>query len=117
MTHFNETDGMTHSRIYGIFRQLLSRCNDKNVAVYQRYGGRGIKCTWKSFEEFRDEMYESYLEHCNNFGEKNTTLDRINNDGNYATENCRWATYKEQGRNKRKHLVITYKGESKCLAA
>ena len=47
-------------------------------------------------------MYESYLEHIKKFGKKNTTIDRIDNDGNYCKENCHWATAKEQSLNVRK---------------
>ena len=57
-------------------------------------------------------MYDSYLEHMAEYWEKNTTLDRIDNNWNYCKENCRWATYKEQSNNKRNNTI--YKVEWIC---
>lgn len=87
-------------KIYSCMRQRT--CNPKYTEYYY-YGGRGISSDYfEDFMVFYQEMYDSYKKHVDMYGEKNTTLDRINPDGNYTTENCRWATYKEQRHNTRK---------------
>jgi len=83
------------------FCNMKQRCNNPNATGYKNYGGRGIKVLWKSFQEFKNDMYESYVEHACKYGDYNTTIDRINNDGHYCKENCRWATMKEQRANSR----------------
>lgn len=100
------THGFRNTRFYSIFVNLKKRCSNPKSINYPRYGGRGIKCLWTSFEEFRDDMYESYLEHVKKHGEKHTTINRVDNDGNYCKENCRWATSKEQAKNRNNDYLI-----------
>lgn len=97
--------GMAYSRIYSIFRWIKIRCENKNNPNYRYYWLLWIKCLRKTFEQFRDDMYESYVDHVAKYGERETTIDRINVNWNYCKENCRWATRGEQAKNKRKQKI------------
>jgi len=102
---------MKRTKIYGAWSALRSRCNNPNSAKYKIYGGRGIKCLWDTFESFYDDMFESFNAHILKYGAFQTTLDRIDVNGNYCKENCRWATRDEQSWNKRLTIRVEYKGE------
>ena len=99
--------GMSKTRFHRIWSSVLSRCNNPNHSRYKYYGGRGIQVSerWLHFLNFKADMYESYLLHVEEFGEKNTTIDRIDFNGNYSADNCKWATLSEQAKNKRKRPV------------
>ena len=115
----NGTHHMTNSRFYKIYTNMKTRCYNPKCISYPNYGGRGIRICdrWlESFENFRDDMYDSYLEHAAIYGEKNTTIDRINSNENYCPENCRWATYKFQGNNMRRNHIMEYNGEKLTLS-
>ena len=89
---------------------MKQRCNNPNYSQYANYGGRGIKvCTrWDKFENFLRDM---------GVRPEGTTLERINNNGDYKPSNCKWASKKEQQRNRRTNRMLTYKGVTKCLSA
>ncbi len=97
------------SKIYRIWIQMIQRCTNPNVKNYKNYGGRGIKVCerWRQFENFLQDM-----------GEKPSGLsvDRIDNNGDYCKENCKWSTRKEQNRNTRQNRLITINGITKPLA-
>lgn len=104
------THGDTYTRLYGIWSDMKSRCHNSNQTDYARYGGRGISVCrdWNCYENFRDWAI-------NNGYSDNLTIDRIDVNKGYSPDNCRWATAKQQSRNKRNNIRITYKGETKVL--
>lgn len=104
----NKVHGDSYTPFYNVYRSMKARCHNKNNSHYRYYGGRGIKNLWRSFQHFKDDMYESYLDHRNIYG-KDTTLERINTEGDYSKENCRWATVEEQQNNKRNNKIIVFK--------
>jgi hypothetical protein len=100
---FGIIHGLSKTRIYSIWRNMLSRCYNKNTPYYKYYGGRGIKVCdrWLEFLNFYDDINASYEKHVKNFGTENTSLDRLNVNGNYEPSNCKWATDEQQGIHKR----------------
>ena len=103
MTKTHWLDWTRFCRIYRIWKR---RCENKNDISYKNYWWRWIKREWKCMVDFKNDMYESYIKHCNKFWEKNTTLDRINNNDNYYKENCRRVTYKEQQNHRRNNSIV-----------
>ncbi len=108
-------DGRFKDKLYHIYHGILKRCNNPNEIAYKNYGGRGIACEWKIFDDFREDMKEEFLNHQKKHGVKNTTIERINNNGNYCKENCKFITRQEQNMNRRSCHFITYKNETMTI--
>lgn len=107
----NTTHGETNTRLYRIWAAMRRRCYYSKDIGYKDYGGRGIKVCepWrKSYELFRDWALN------NGYTEK-LTLDRIDVNGDYYPENCRFITLTEQCRNRRITIMVEYNGERKSL--
>lgn len=104
--------GMSKTKLYSVYSGILGRCNDKKHGSYARYGGRGIKCTFKDFEDFYNHV--SLLPHFDKVEIERLTVNRIDNDGNYEKGNIEWSTYRKQEINKRlsKNNTSGYEGVS-----
>lgn len=107
----NKTHGMSKTRLFKIWVGMRQRCENHNNHKYEIYGGRGIKvCNeWKEFIPFMEWAYS-------NGYKDNLTIDRIDPDGNYEPENCRWANANQQARNTRQTVFLTYNEETKSAA-
>jgi len=100
------------SKLYLAFRAMHNRCYDQNVKSYKDYGARGIYVVdrWhgrRGFQNFQQDMGDR---------PEGYSLERIDNNGPYGPENCRWASRAEQSRNKRNNVFLTFQGQTKCLA-
>lgn len=111
LSESHKTHGQTNTKLFSVWQKMRYRCSCKNRKDYAYYGGRGIiVCDeWKNdFQAFYDwAMDNGYRE--------GLTLDRIDNNGNYYPENCRWVTMKEQCNNRRSNNYITYNGKTQTL--
>lgn len=100
--------GMYKTKIYSHWENMKQRCYSKNASYYKNYGGRGIIVC----NEWINDFMAFYTWSMKNGYQNNLELDRINNNGNYEPDNCRWITHKEQQYNKRSNRLITYKGKT-----
>jgi len=95
--------------IYRSWASMKARCNRKTSHDYKNYGARGIKVSpkWESFAGFYEDMKDEYA--------NGLSIERINNDGDYFKGNCKWATKKEQARNRRTTHLFEFNGKKQIL--
>lgn len=94
---------------YSVWSQMRARCGNPKHPEYFRYGGRGIRVCerWGDYANFATDMGDR---------PHGGTLDRVDVDGNYEPGNCRWATPKEQTRNRRVTIRLTFNGRIQSMA-
>jgi hypothetical protein len=105
-----KTHGKSKTATYSTWARMINRCENEKCDKYKFYGGRGIKVckTWRNdFEKFLQDMGER--------PSNKHSLDRIDVNGDYCKDNCRWLTIKEQNRNRRSNINIEYMGVIYCL--
>lgn len=106
------THGKTHSRLYKIWKTMKQRVSNPNTINYSLYGGKGVSVCdeWsRSFEAFFTwAILNGY--------EADLSIDRVDSNGNYCPENCRWVNMKIQQNNRSNNHIITFNGESLTLS-
>lgn len=102
---FVNTHNSSFSAEYNIWGNMLYRCNNENSSHYSNYGGRGVRvcAEWHSYESFISDMGMRPT--------KDHSLERIDVNGNYCKSNCKWATKREQSRNRRNSRFIFVEGK------
>lgn len=105
--HYRYKHGGKGERLYNIWCKMRKRCNSPSDPAYERYGGRGISVcpAWDDYGAFRDwALANGYAD--------SLTIDRFpDSSGDYAPNNCRWATYAEQNRNYSRNRPIKFRGQ------
>lgn len=100
-----------NARLYRVLAHMKKRCYNSDSERYKDYGGRGITICQEWLDDF-----DNFADWAKSSGYQiGLTIDRIDNNGNYEPDNCRWITKREQNRNKRTNLLVTYRGETKPL--
>jgi hypothetical protein len=112
------THNMSRTIIYSKWRWIVNRCKYRKWNRWERYAWRWINVCerWLKFENFYEDMWEAYIVHLEQHWAKNTQIDRIDNDGDYCKENCKWSTVKEQALNRCSNRLITFKGLTQTLS-
>lgn len=107
----HRTHGLSKHPLHDVWRSMKDRCFNPNCRAYKHYGGRGITVCdeWSDFLPF-------YYWAIENGYQSGLSIDRIDVNGDYCPENCRWATIIEQTNNQRNNHCITYNGETHTIA-
>lgn len=108
MASAKRTHGMSRTKVHDAWKSMHARCYRPSTSSYQYYGGRGINvcARWARFEDFYADMGDP---------PQGTSLDRLDSNGDYSPDNCRWATPTEQSRNRSMARPLTVNGVTKLL--
>jgi hypothetical protein len=107
----SKTHGLSKTNEYKIWSGMKARCCDIRNTAYRTYGARGIRVCERWMSSFSD-----FIKDVGDRPSKNHSLDRIDNNGDYCPENCRWATKSQQSSNKRGLRIINHNGESRTMS-
>lgn len=100
-----------NKRIMYIWQSMKQRCYKEDSISYKNYGAKGIKIC----NEWLNNPKVFYDWAINNGYEERLTIDRINNNGDYEPNNCRWTDWETQMRNTKHNIIINYQGETNCV--
>lgn len=106
------THGLSKTKLYRTYNGMKNRCYRENLKEYCNYGGRGIKVC----NEWLNDFNAFYIWAMNNGYSEGLSIDRIDVNGNYEPNNCRWITMTKQASNKRNNHLLTYQGKTKTIA-
>lgn len=104
---------LSKSYVYRVWASMIQRCKDINSTHYACYGGRGI-IVCDRWDKSKGGSFKNFYQDVGDPPTEKHTLDRINNNGNYTTNNWRWATRKEQSRNRRDNRLYTFNKKTQC---
>lgn len=107
--HYKKISNSLDWKFYLLYYSILRRCNNQKSQNYKWYWWKGIKCERESFNDFKSDMYDSYIKYTNIhwFDWYNCQIDRIDPNKNYCKDNCRWVNAKQNNHyNHKKELWI-----------
>ena len=110
--NFMYRHGFSRTKLEKAYCHMIERCYKPNCSMYPTYGGRGITVC----DEWRNDNKKFFEWSLANGYEEGLTIDRIDSNGNYCPENCRWVTMKVQQNNRRDNVRVVIDGVSKTVA-
>lgn len=108
--------GYKGTQLYNTYYNIRKRCENTRNEFFYCYGGRGIKCLWRTFQDFLRDMGQSFYEAQEKYVGQRISIERIDTNGHYAKENCTWILLKDQPKNMTTNRYLTCYGERKIVS-